>query len=87
MHPCVLSDNMTASLASRIKDIAFVSPLRNTFYKQLHEVRSPVLIFPDYVDTGLAHYSPDLLERFNRRKRAEIGRWYMDETYIRVRGQ
>jgi transposase-like protein len=28
-----------------------------------------------------------LLERFNRRKRAITGKWHVDETYIRVRGQ
>jgi len=32
-------------------------------------------------------YSPELLERFNRRKRAVTGKWHIDETYIRVRGQ
>jgi putative transposase len=30
---------------------------------------------------------PELLERFNRRKRAVTGKWHVDETYIRVRGQ
>jgi transposase-like protein len=28
-----------------------------------------------------------LLERFNRRKRPVTGRWHIDETYIKVRGQ
>ena len=32
-------------------------------------------------------FSPMLLERFNRRKRAVSGKWHMDETYIKVRGQ
>jgi transposase-like protein len=32
-------------------------------------------------------YSPELLEQFNRRKRAVAGRWHMDETYIKVRGR
>jgi transposase-like protein len=32
-------------------------------------------------------YSPELLERFNLRKRAVTGRWHVDETYVRVRGQ
>jgi transposase-like protein len=32
-------------------------------------------------------YSPELLERFNHRKRAVTGKWHVDETYIRVRGQ
>ncbi|WP_457093111.1 IS6 family transposase [Microvirga sp. P5_D2] len=33
------------------------------------------------------HYAPLLLERFNRRKRPVTGRWHVDETYIKVRGQ
>jgi putative transposase len=32
------------------------------------------------------HYSPELLERFNSRKRAITGKWHIDETYIKVRG-
>lgn len=32
-------------------------------------------------------FAPLLLERFNRRKRAVIGKWHLDETYIRVRGR
>jgi putative transposase len=31
--------------------------------------------------------APELLERFNRRKRAVTGRWHIDETYVRVRGR
>jgi putative transposase len=31
-------------------------------------------------------YSPELLERFNSRKRAVTGKWHIDETYIKVRG-
>ena len=33
------------------------------------------------------HYAPLLLEQFNRRKRPVSGRWHIDETYIKVRGQ
>jgi putative transposase len=32
-------------------------------------------------------YAPELLERFNQRKKAVTGRWHIDETYIKVRGQ
>jgi transposase-like protein len=32
-------------------------------------------------------FSPLLLERFNRRKRAVTGKWHVDETYIKVRGE
>lgn len=34
----------------------------------------------------VAHFSPQLLERFNRRKRVVGSKWHMDETYIKVRG-
>nr|WP_179298222.1 IS6 family transposase [Mesorhizobium carmichaelinearum] len=33
------------------------------------------------------HFAPRLLERFNRRKRAITGKWHVDETYIKVRGE
>jgi putative transposase len=33
------------------------------------------------------HYTPLLLEEFNRRRRPVTGRWHVDETYIEVRGQ
>jgi len=33
------------------------------------------------------HYSPLLLERFNRRKRPVGRKWHMDETYVKVRGR
>jgi putative transposase len=32
-------------------------------------------------------YSPELLKRFNARKRAVTGKWHVDETYIKVRGR
>ena len=35
----------------------------------------------------VVRYSPELLERFNRRKRAVSGKWHVDETYIKVRGR
>ena len=35
----------------------------------------------------VVHFSPLMLKRFNRRKRAVTGKWHMDETYIKVRGQ
>ncbi|MGF9761638.1 IS6 family transposase [Microvirga sp. 0TCS3.31] len=35
----------------------------------------------------IVRYSPELLEQFNRRKRAVTGRWHMGETYIKVRGR
>jgi transposase-like protein len=39
------------------------------------------------VHRWIVRYSPELLERFNRRKRAVAGKWHVDETYIKVRGQ
>ena len=35
----------------------------------------------------VVHFSPLILERFNRKKRAVTGKWHADETYIKVRGQ
>ncbi len=35
----------------------------------------------------VVRYSPELLKRFNARKRAVTGRWNIDETYIKVRGR
>ncbi|CAN7568715.1 IS6 family transposase [Phyllobacterium sp. LjRoot231] len=32
-------------------------------------------------------FSPLLLEHFNKRKRCVTGKWHVDETYIKVRGQ
>ncbi|KAB0266808.1 IS6 family transposase [Microvirga brassicacearum] len=39
------------------------------------------------VHRWVLRYSPELLERFNRRKRAVSRNWHVDETYIKVRGQ
>jgi transposase-like protein len=35
----------------------------------------------------IIRYSPELLKRFNARKRAVTGKWHIDETYIKVRGR
>ena len=32
-------------------------------------------------------YAPELLRRLNQSKRAVTGRWHIDETYVKVRGQ
>ena len=32
-------------------------------------------------------FSPQLLERFKKRKRAVTGKWHVDETYVKVRGE
>jgi putative transposase len=39
------------------------------------------------VDHATIHFAPLLLEQFNRRKRPVTGKWHVDETYIKVRGQ
>jgi len=39
------------------------------------------------VSRWVVRYSPELLERFNRRKRPVSWKWHIDETYIRVRGR
>ena len=38
------------------------------------------------VHRWVVRYSSELLERFNRRKRAVTGKWRIDETYIKARG-
>jgi hypothetical protein len=35
----------------------------------------------------VVHFAPQLLERFNRRKPAVTGKWHVDETYIKIRGE
>ena len=39
------------------------------------------------VHRWIVRFSPLLLERFNRRKRAVTGKWHVDETYIKIRGR
>jgi putative transposase len=39
------------------------------------------------VHRWIIRYSPELLERFNLRKRSVNRKWHVDETYIKVRGQ
>jgi transposase-like protein len=44
------------------------------------------------VDHAIIHrwvirYSPELLKRFNARKRVVTSKWHVDETYIKVRGR
>jgi transposase-like protein len=39
------------------------------------------------VHRWVVRYSPELLERFNQRKRPVTGRWHIDETYIKVRSR
>jgi transposase-like protein len=43
----------------------------------------------DHATVGrwVVRYSPELLKRFNQRKRPVTGKWHVDETYIKVRGR
>lgn len=44
-------------------------------------------VYYSTVHRWVVRFSPQLLERFNRRKRTVTGKRHMDETYIKVRGQ
>ncbi len=39
------------------------------------------------VHRWVVHFSPRLLERFNRRKRQVTRKWNLDETYVKVKGE
>jgi transposase-like protein len=64
--------------------LAYGLSLRN-----LEEMKAERGISVDHatIHRWIIRYSPELLERFNKRKRAVTGKWHVDETYIRVRGQ
>ena len=61
----------------------------NLSLRNLEEMTAERGISVDHatVHRWVVRYSSELLERFNRRKRAVTGRWHIDETYIKVRGQ
>gem|GEM_PF-262159 len=61
----------------------------NLSLRDLEEMMSERGIVVDHstVNRWVRRFSPMLLERFNRRKRSLSGKWRMDETYIKVRGQ
>jgi putative transposase len=61
----------------------------NLSFRDLEEMMAERGVYVDHstVHRWVVHFSPQLLERFNRRKRAVSGSWHMDETYIKVRGQ
>jgi transposase-like protein len=63
--------------------LAYGLSLRN-----LEEMMAERGIFVDHttIHRWVIPYSPELLERFNSRKRPVTGRWHVDETYIKVRG-
>jgi putative transposase len=61
----------------------------NLSLRNLEEMMAERGISVDHATIGrwVVHYSPELLERFNRRKRAVSRNWHVDETYIKVRGR
>jgi putative transposase len=61
----------------------------NLSLRNLEEMMAELGISVDHatIHRWIIRYSPELLERFNSRKRAVTGRWHLDETYIKVRGR
>ena len=61
----------------------------NLSLRNLEEMMAERGVSVDHATVGrwVVHYSPELLERFNRRKRAVSRNWHVDETYIKVRGR
>ncbi len=61
----------------------------NLSLRNLEEMMAERGISVDHatVHRWVVRYSPELLERFNRRKRSVTGKWHVDETYLKVRGQ
>ena len=55
----------------------------------LEEMMAERCISVDHATVGrwVVRYSPELLERFNRRMRPVSRNGHMDETYIKVRGR
>ena len=61
----------------------------NLSLRNLEEMMAERSISVDHasVHRWVVRYSPELLERFNLRKRSVSRKWHVDETYIKVRGQ
>ncbi|SCZ00652.1 IS6 family transposase [Microvirga guangxiensis] len=61
----------------------------NLSLRNLEEMMAERGIVVDHATVGrwVVHYSPELLERFNRHKRPVSRKWHVDETYIKVRGR
>jgi putative transposase len=61
----------------------------NLSLRNLEEMMAERGISVDHatIHRWLVRYSPELLKRFNARKRAVTGMWHVDETYIKVRGR
>jgi transposase-like protein len=39
------------------------------------------------INRWVVHYSPKLAQAFHQKKKRPGGRWRMDETYVKVKGQ
>jgi putative transposase len=61
----------------------------NLSLRNLEEMMAERGISVDHATVGrwVIRYSPELLLRFNRRKRSVSRKWHVDETYIKVRGR
>jgi transposase-like protein len=61
----------------------------NLSLRNLEEMMAERGISVDHatIHRWVVRYSPELLMRFNARKRAVTGKWHVDETYIKVRGR
>jgi transposase-like protein len=61
----------------------------NLSLRNLEEMMAERGISVDHatVHRWVVQYSPDLLDRFNLRKRSVSRKWHVDETYIKVRGR
>lgn len=61
----------------------------NLSLRDLKEIMAERGIKMDHstVHRRVLHFSPKLLEFFNRRKRQVTRKWNLDETYIKVKGE
>ncbi|GEO17482.1 IS6 family transposase [Microvirga aerophila] len=61
----------------------------NLTLRNLEEMMAERGISVDHatIHRWVVRYSPELLKRFNARKRAVTAKWHVDETYIKVRGR
>jgi transposase-like protein len=61
----------------------------NLSLRNLEEMMAERGISVDHatIHRWVIRYSPELLKRFNARKRVATSKWHVDETYIKVRGR
>jgi putative transposase len=61
----------------------------NLSLRNLEEMMAERGISVDHatIHRWVIQYSPELLKRFNARKRVVTAKWHVDETYIKVRGR